>query len=190
MPTNKDLKKFKDKICSDLKSQNNQTNFMVYEKDLNSIIKQIHLIFKNQDDALILQQKPKTHTIKILENSSTDYSCDFIVFRIINNKLKIYFCEIKSSINFLDKALEQIASSKLFIKYLIECYNYYCGDNNLFKGFSMEQDTSYFYIYPKINSGNKSKIKNYAKSLLIKQVEINEKSIAIIQDTEKFFNEK
>ena len=138
----------------------------------------------------ILQQKPKTHTIKILENSSTDYSCDFIVFRIINNKLKIYFCEIKSSINFLDKALEQIASSKLFIKYLIECYNYYCGDNNLFKGFSMEQDTSYFYIYPKINSGNKSKIKNYAKSLLIKQVEINEKSIAIIQDTEKFFNEK
>ena len=61
---------------------------MVYEKDLNSTIKQIHLIFKNQDDALILQQKPKTHTIKILENSSTDYSCDFIVFRIINNKLK------------------------------------------------------------------------------------------------------
>ena len=66
---------------------------------LESAIKKIEFTFRNQDDVLIIKQVENQHTINMLHKHSTNKSCDFIIFRVVQNKLIAYFCEIKSSYN-------------------------------------------------------------------------------------------
>ena len=52
-----------------------------------------------KEDVLIIKQVENQHTINMLHKHSTNKSCDFIIFRVVQNKLIAYFCEIKSSYN-------------------------------------------------------------------------------------------
>ncbi|EDO9811492.1 hypothetical protein GZH76_001701, partial [Campylobacter coli] len=110
------MKKFRDIIKDDLKIKPRGNCFAVKEEKEKSQIKKIEFTLKNQDDFLILRQDENNHTLNLLNNFSTNESCDFIVFRIFNNELIIYYSEIKSSYSKenKEKALKQIKSSKLF----------------------------------------------------------------------------
>lgn len=182
--TNKHLKKFRDVIKDDLKIKPRGNCFAVKEEKEKSQIKKIEFTLKNQDDFLILRQDENNHTLNLLNNFSTNESCDFIVFRIFNNELIIYYSEIKSSYSKenKEKALKQIKSSRLFIKYLLSCYLEYCGEN-----ITIEKEI-FLYIYPKIGISSK---RNFCKitNLRFKDVEINDEQNGIVKISKNKIND-
>lgn len=181
MVINKELKDFRNAIHKDLKisPQNEKSScFIVREEKKESPIQRIEFTFKNQDDVLIIRQKENRDTINILEEFSTNCSCDFIIF-ILDKKrnMRIYFCEIKPSYTkkYLEEACGQIQSSKLFLKYMIECYSSYTQNSHL-KSCDIDSISRYYYIYPKINDSNKKKVYKdglYIKNLILKPLEID-----------------
>ncbi|MBZ7937036.1 hypothetical protein ACD575_04955 [Campylobacter sp. LH-2024] len=182
--TNKQLKEFRDAIKDDLKIKPNGNCFIVKEEKEKSQIKKIEFTLKNQDDFLILRQIENKHTLSLLNSFSTNESCDFIVFRVHNNKLIIYYSEIKSSFSKENKgkALKQIKSSRLFIKYLLSCYLEYRNEK-------IEIEKEFFlYVYPKLGISNK---RNFCDTpdLNFKEVEINDKENGIVKISENKINE-
>lgn len=131
--TNKILKDLRNSIDSDLRILPSRTLFSIIEDRRESLIKRINFKFTNQDDILIIRQRENIHTIKFFEdkNFATNKHCDFIVLIVVSNELKIYFCEIKSSDKKIDEANMQIKSSKLFLKYLFNCYGEYFNNEYL-----------------------------------------------------------
>lgn len=97
--TNKNLKDLRDALCDTLKITPKGSCFSIKEDSKESAIKKIEFTFRNQDDVLIIKQVENQHTINMLHKHSTNKSCDFIIFRVVQNKLIAYFCEIKSSYN-------------------------------------------------------------------------------------------
>ncbi|EAI3889861.1 hypothetical protein DYR41_07215 [Campylobacter jejuni] len=182
--TNKYLKNFRNAITDDLKIKPKGNCFVIIEEKEKSKIKKIEFTLKNQDDFLILRQIENKHTLNLLNSFSTNESCDFIVFRIFNNELIIYYSEIKSSYNEenKEKALKQIESSKLFIDYLLSCYLKYHKANITTK------KEFFLYIYPKIGISNKN---NFCKktNLIFKDVEISDKENGIVRISENKINE-
>lgn len=177
--TNKDLKNFRNAIHKDLKisPQNKKSScFIVRERKKESPIQRIEFTFKNQDDVLIISQKENIHTINILEEFSTNCSCDFVIFMLDKKReMRVYFCEIKPSYRkeYLEEACKQIQSSKLFVKYMMECYSSF-AQNNCLESLDIELKSQYYYIYPKINNSNKKKVYKdnlYIKNLILKPLD-------------------
>lgn len=194
--TNKDLKKFRNAIHKNLKisPQNEKSScFIVKEDKKESCIQRIEFTFKNQDDVLIIRQQENRYTINILEEFSTNCSCDFIIFMLDKKRdMRVYFCEIKSSYSdeYAEEACRQIHSSKLFVKYMIECYSSFTQDNCL-KSFDIELKSQCYYIYPKINNSNKKKVYKgdlYVKNLILKPLDIDNKMVKICESSiDEFF---
>ncbi|MGX3045396.1 hypothetical protein [Helicobacter sp. T3_23-1056] len=195
--TNKTLKDFRNAIHKNLKvePQNKKSScFIIKEDKKESLIKQIHFTFKNQDDILIIKQDKtenlnKNYTIENLfeKNSpNTNCCCDFILFlKSKNNELEIYCCEIKSRYceKYLNEALHQTKSSKLFVSYLLEYYSYLYNTK-------LEPTNFYrFYIYPQINIANKlSAYKKGDKVIYSKPIKIDGSGCAKITNGYDFFN--
>lgn len=216
--TNKGLKDFRNAIHKNLKiePQNSRSScFIISENEPKSTIKQIQFTFTHQDNILILKQdKTKefglNYTIEnLFENQenipNTNTCCDFIAFLIFNNELKIYCCEIKSSYceKHINKAINQIESSRLFVSYLLDYY-FYIGKlkcklkSNIekseselraiideFKDKIKETRINRLYIYPKINSSNKTH--TYYKEIKYKSVDIDIQGCAKITNGYEFF---
>lgn len=132
--TNSSLKDFKKALHRDLLPEENGKNIRIREMETKSAIKSIDLCFQNRDDVVVIQQDPKKcRAIKNLFSSKEILeSCDFIVLICKNSRLEIFFCEIKSSFSnkTQEKAIEQIESSKIFLKYLFENYKH-CFHKNI-----------------------------------------------------------
>ncbi|WP_300718574.1 hypothetical protein [Helicobacter sp. UBA3407] len=189
--TIKDLKNFRNAIHRDLKisPQNEKSScFIVRENKKESPIQRIEFTFKNQDDVLIIAQKENMHTINILEEFSTNCSCDFIIFILDKKKdVRVYFCEIKPSYSkkYLEEACGQIHSSKLFLKYMMECYSSFT-QNNCLKSFDIELKSQYYYIYPKINNSNKKKVYKDdldIKNLILKPLEMDSRTARVCESS-------
>lgn len=187
MMTNKELKEFRNAIHKNLKisPQNEKSScFIVREEKKESPIQRIEFTFKNQDDVLIIRQQENRDTINILEDFSTNCSCDFIIFMLDKKRdARVYFCEIKPSCRkiYLEEAYGQIYSSKLFLKYVVECYEYYTH-KNFFMGFDVDAAITYYYIYPKINNANKKKTyisSPHQKILHLKPVDVKDGVVKI-----------
>ncbi|WP_279177062.1 hypothetical protein [Campylobacter insulaenigrae] len=182
--TNKHLKNFRNAIKDDFKIKPKGNCFVVKEEKEESQIKKIEFTLKNQDDFLILKQIENKHTLNLLNSFPTNKSCDFIVFRIFNNELIIYYSEIKSSYSEENKeeALRQIKSSKLFIDYLLSCYLEYHKESIITK------KEFFLYIYPKMGVSNK---RNFYKktNLRFKDVEISDKENGIVRISENKIND-
>lgn len=185
--TNKNLKDFMEAICDDLKIKPHGNLFTIMEEKTESPIKKINFTFKNKDDVLMLRQKEQTHTIKFFkgENVSTDSHCDFIVFLRLKDGLRICFCEIKPSVEYMDKAALQLKSSKLFLEYLLNCYKNYF-DIDCFNELDLDDISRKYYFYPKINMSTKRQICSRYE-ILLRAIEINEKGIAYITNGYSFF---
>lgn len=186
--TNKDLKNLGDAICDDLKIKPRGNLFIITEGKIESPIKKINFTFKNKDDILIIRQKEQTHTIKFFkgEKVSTDLHCDFIAFLKLNDGLKIYFCEIKPSIEYLDKASLQLKSSRFFVEYLLNCYKNYFNVS-CFTELGLDDVSGKYYIYPKVNISNKKGVCNRS-DMLIKAVDVDENRSVNISDGYEFFS--
>ncbi|EAL2830415.1 hypothetical protein A0Z62_04885 [Campylobacter lari] len=182
--TNKHLKIFRDAIKDDLKIKPNGNCFIVFEKHEDSKIKKIEFTLKNQDDFLILRQDENKHTLNLLNSFSTNKSCDFIVFRILNNELIVYYSEIKSSLSKKNEneALEQIQSSRLFVNYLLSCYLEYHKESIVIK------KEFFLYIYPKMGVSNK-RIFCKMTNLRFKSVEVSNIQNGIVKISENKINE-
>lgn len=185
--TNKNLKDFWEAICDDLKIKPHGNWFKITEEKKESPIKEINFTFKNKDDVLILRQKEKTHTIKFFKGDgvSTDSHCDFIVFLNLKDSLRICFCEIKPSIEYMDKAVLQLKSSKLFLEYLLNCYKNYFYIN-CFTELDLDGISRKYYIYPKINISAKRQI-CHRSEILLKEIEIDKNGTAHIANGYSFF---
>ncbi len=193
--TNKILKDFRNAIHKNLKvePQNKKSGCFVIKEKQTSAIKEIQLTFKNQDDILIIKQDKtenlkKNYTIEnLFENNlpNTSSCCDFIVFlKPKNDKLTIYCCEIKSCHreNYLNEAVHQTESSKLFVLYLLKYYSYLYG--NKLEPLNFYQ----FYIYPQINIA--SKLPPYKKDNKIiypKPIKVDNQGYAKILNGYEFF---
>ncbi|ERJ26649.1 hypothetical protein [Campylobacter concisus] len=185
--TNKNLKDFWEAICDDLKIKPHGNLFKITEEKKESPIKEINFTFKNKDDVLILRQKEKTHTIKFFKGNSvsTDSHCDFIVFLKINDGLRICFCEIKPSVEYIDKAVLQLKSSKLFLEYLLKCYRDYFNID-CFTKFNLDDISKKYYIYPKINISSKKPV-CYCSDILMEAVSADKDGIVDIPNGYSFF---
>ena len=185
--TNKNLKDFVENICDDLKIKPHGNLFTIMEEKTESPIKKINFAFRNKDDVVILRQKEQIHTIKFFKGDSvsTDSHCDFIVFLNLRDGLRIYFCEIKSSIEHIDKAVLQLKSSKLFLEYLLNCYRDYFN-TDCFTKFNLNDISKKYYIYPKINISSKKPVR-YCSDILTKAVNANKDGIVDISDGYSFF---
>ena len=187
------LKDFRNSIHQSLKiiPQNGSSNcFIVKEDKKESVIREIQITFTNQDDILLLRQEENKHVIKnILEGISTNCSCDFIIF--LNKKeQQVIFCEIKSSKTkeYMEEAILQINSSKLFVSYLLESYTYFCK-TDIEKLKNMESKS--FYIYPKLGMPAKTatyKSDNTKDILYLKPVEVKDGRV-IINNGYEFFGD-
>ena len=189
--TNSDLKRLKDSVCDSLKIKPNKQIFTIEEKESKSKIKKLIFTFKNKDDVFIIRQDPNQHTTSVLKKYSTNSSCDFVVFSMGKNKrLTICFCEVKSSYceKIYKKAYEQVSSSYLFVKYLLECYKFFYDDDTFLADISYK----YYYVCPKIGISNKRQIsKNKSKNdiyLSIKAVK-EEYGVVTINDGYGFLTE-
>lgn len=125
--TNRELQEFKNCLHRSLKAMQKDLHIAVKEQDEESVIQEINFKFANRDDVLIIQQDIKNCLpIKNLFGNNDDRidSCDFIVLLTTKGKLKIFFCEIKSSNTkeTREKAKRQIESSKIFFEYLYKSY--------------------------------------------------------------------
>lgn len=130
----------------------------------------------------------KNYTIEnLFENNSpnTNCCCDFIVFlKSKNDELEIYCCEIKSRHceKYLNEAVHQTESSKLFVLYLLEYYSYLYG--NKLEPLNFYQ----FYIYPQINIANKlPPYKKGDKAIYPKPIKVNNQGCANIPNGYEFF---
>lgn len=194
--TNKALKDFRNVIHKNLKiePQNAKSSCFIVEEDKKeSLIKRIQFTFKNQDDVLIIKQDKneslkKNYTIENLfeQNSpNTNCCCDFIVFlKSKSNGLTIYYCEIKSCHceQYLNEAIHQAESSRLFVLHLLEYYSYLYGDTLEFEHFYQ------FYIYPKINISSKlPPYKKGNKTIYPKPIEVDNQGCANILNGYEFF---
>lgn len=192
---NKVLKDFRNAIHKNLRilpQKGKSSCFIIREEKKESAIKRIEFVFKNQDDVLILRQKENEHTINMLEGTPTNCCCDFIVIMLNKTKdIKIYFCELKSSYyeECLEKAYEQMISSKLFLRYLFECYRVCCKRNDL-KDIDIDAASEYYYLYAKMGIANKKKvyIECLSSSLRCKAL-CSEKGIVKVPESkiDKFF---
>ena len=185
--TNKNLKNFIENICDDLKIKPHGNLFTIMEEKTESPIKKINFAFRNKDDVVILRQKEQIHTIKFFKGDSvsTDSHCDFIVFLKTNYGLRICFCEIKPSFEYIDKAALQLKSSKLFLEYLLNCYKTYF-DIDCFAELDLDGISRKYYLYPKINMPNKKPV-CYRSDMLMKAVSANKDGIVDIPDGYSFF---
>ena len=185
--TNKNLKDFVENICDELKIKPCGNSFKITEEKKESFIKTINFTFKNKDDVVILRQKEQTHTIKFFKGDSlsTDSHCDFIVFLNLRDGLRIYFCEVKSSIKHIDKAVLQLKSSKLFLEYLLNCYRDYFNID-CFTKFNLDDISKKYYIYPKINISSKKPVR-YCSDILMEAVSADKDGIVDIPNGYSFF---
>lgn len=193
--TNKILKDFRNAIHKNLKvePQKKSSCYIIKEYKKESPIKQIHFTFKNQDDILIIKQDKtenlkKNYTIEnLFENNlpNTNCCCDFILFlKSKNDELKIYCCEIKPCHckEYLNEALHQTESSKLFVSHLLEYYSYLYN-------IKLEPTNFYrFYIYPQINIANKLPThKKDDKVIYPKPIKVDNQGYAKILNGYEFF---
>ncbi|EAH9416878.1 hypothetical protein EYB12_06495 [Campylobacter lari] len=120
---------------------------------------------KNNEDFIIIRQEnhhKSQHSLLNYSNEEdwlhkTSLSCDFIIVYSKNNKVKISFCEIKSSNTDLEKARCQILYSKLWLEYLFKCYNFvHKVDTDCFT--KALNESKYFMLYPRINNVNLKKL--------------------------------
>ena len=185
--TNKNLKDFGESICDDLKIKPCGNSFTITEERKESPIKKINFAFRNKGDVVILRQKEQIHTIRFFKGDdvSTNSHCDFIVFLKINDGLRICFCEIKPSVEYIDKAALQLKSSKLFLEYLLNCYKTYF-DIDCFTELDLDGISRKYYIYPKINISAKRQICRRSE-ILFKEIEIDKNGTAHIADGYSFF---
>lgn len=185
--TNELIKKLKKSLNPSLMVQSSNNYFIVYEKDKHSSIKQIKCIFKNIGNILILQQRNQFISQKILKDYSTSKSCDFIVLFIRKNQLNIAYCEIKTSYTdkTADESLQQIECSRLFMKYLFECYSYFYKNSLNRENIVCKR----YLIYDKKGIPNKNE--TYIKDNIIlhtRNKKVDEKGEAIIDDADSFFD--
>lgn len=155
--TDEELTDFRNAIHEGLKISPDAESpcFIVEEKDKGSAIEKIKFNFKNENNILIIRLN-KMLRIKFLKKFPVTRSCDFIVLMLDKNQdIKIYFCEIKSKHQSLKDACEQIQASKLFFKYLIDCYSTYT-QNKCWRNCNIDAATCY-YIYPRPNMSAKEK---------------------------------
>ena len=188
--TNKILKDLRNSIDSDLRILPSRILFSIFEDKKESFIKRINFKFTNQDNILIIRQKENIHTIKFFEdkNFATNKHCDFIVLIAVSNELKIYFCEIKSSDKKIDEANMQIKSSKLFLKYLFNCYGEYFN-NEHFVTINIDNISKKYYIYPKINISSKKRVCVGFLDMLPKQIKIDSNGATNTIDGYQFFKD-
>lgn len=145
---------------------------------------------KNNEDFIVIRQEnhyKSQHTLLNYSNEEdwlhkTNLSCDFIIVYSKNNKVKISFCEIKSSNTDLEKARCQILYSKLWLEYLFKCYGFaHKVDIDCFTKALIE--SKYFMLYPRINNVNLKKTIGKDNKRKYKEI--------VIQDcclSEKHFN--
>ena len=183
---NEFIKKFKDSLKPNLIADSSNENYITYERDKSSSIKQIEWVFKNIANVLILQQRENTKSLKILNGYSVAESCDFIVFFVLNNRLNIAYCEIKTSYSEKNakKSLSQIECSRLFMGYIFDCYEYFLKDNINRENINFKR----YMIYDKKGIPNKNT--TYVKDnmiLHIKDIEVDKNGKITIQDADTFF---
>lgn len=184
--TDKMIKNLKKSLNPSLIAESSNNYFIVYEKDKHSSIKQIKCIFKNTDNVLIIQQQNQLISQKILKDYSTSKYCDFIVLFVLNNQLNIAYCEIKTS--YTDKtaeeSLQQIECSRLFMRYLFDCYSYFYKENVDRENIIFKQ----YLIYDKKGISNKNR--TYVKDSMILHIrnrKVDNNGKAIINDANSFF---
>lgn len=184
--TNKILSNFKNSIHHSLKAKEVNGYLCVNEQEESSKVKSICFGKGNNDDILIIQQD--VHNCRsienLFENKSRVDSCDFIVFICKNTILHIFFCEIKSSNskNNCNKALTQIASSKIFLEYLYKNYReHFDGSFEI-----ILENAKSIYIYPASNSQKNSTFASEKGVLKLKPIEMIEGN-AVESDIYKFF---
>lgn len=188
--TNRELQDFNDAIHNDLKPKPEGNHIVIEEEQQGSKIKQILLRFKNSQDAMVIQQKPKEClAIKnLFEQEATLKSCDFIVLICKKQKVKIFFCEIKSSLceDNYEKSLKQIRSSKIFLEYLYKNYKEVFSKED-FK-LSLEQAENCL-IYPIDNNESMPEKSgtNIPEHFIPKPIEIDKKGICKIENAYDFF---
>lgn len=185
--TNSQLQDFKDAIHRSLKAMQINENWCVDETQRQSAIGRI-CFTKGQQDFFIIQQKAdQCEAIKNLFENKKPRSCDFIVLMCKRSNLKIFFCEIKTSIseeNCKD-ALKQMRSSKIFLDYLIKNYRE-CFDKNF--EFTLD-DAKNIYIYP---AANAQKLPPYCTNnsynLKFKKLETDGEGRAVVNNVYEFFD--
>lgn len=109
-----------------------ENRFDIQEKDINDKDNISGLVFTyyNNENKLALLKQNEEHKPKksLLLSHDSDYkyqtsqSCDFIAMYIKDGDLRLAFCEIKSSESGFEKGVKQIQFSKLWFKYLCDCY--------------------------------------------------------------------
>lgn len=185
--TNKALQDFYKEIHGDLKPIKNGHCFTIKEQESKSTVKEIAFNFKHSQDVILLQQKAgNCLAIKNLFQEKTNLdSCDFIVLICKNREIKIFFCEIKSSINKenCNKAMKQINSSKIFFRYLHDNYLEHFGIKN-FDIFL--ENAENIYIYPA--SISQKKLTSASQNRLqFKTISIDSGGKATIVNAYEFF---
>lgn len=186
--TNRALKKFCNSLHKDLSIAPKGSCFIIKENGDDSAIKEIHFTFKNKDDVVLIKQDEKKHTIDMFLQYHTNCSCDFILFVNDKKDLHICLCEIKSSLEYIEKAKEQLKSSKLFLQYLLNCYVHYSNDKEFAK---IDLDSiKMYYIYPKLGISNKKSVcPSDNEGLIFKPIAVGEKNCKIDNAYEFFIKE-
>ena len=124
--TNGELKSFANLLCKDLRLKPSGGVCIVKESGRDSDIRELHLGFKNKDDALVLRQD----TCKVYPFRDVPPSCDFIAVVNKGENPLVCFCEMKTTVDHSteQEAAEQIEASELFFDYLHKSYIYKKGD--------------------------------------------------------------
>lgn len=177
------LKTFKERINQNLLCEN-----IKERNDGRTKISGVNFTKNNKDFIIIRQENHHKSQHSLLNYSNeedwlykTSLSCDFIVIYSKNDKIKISFCEIKSSDTDLEKARCQILYSRLWLEYLFKCCNFaYKIDIDCFN--KALNESKYFMLYPRANRikikdavGKDSKnIKKY-KEIIIQDCYLSDK---------------
>ncbi|WP_169752462.1 hypothetical protein [Campylobacter mucosalis] len=185
--TNREMCDFYEKIHSTLKTKIRGKTFLIKEQGKESAIKELHIDFKNKQDVAIIQQQsgncnPITNLFRDVTNLK---SCDFIVLINTGNNIKIYFCEIKSSVTKENEKIAnlQLKSSKLFLEYLEKNYRLYFNKSK--QEFDLKIDQSKFIIlYPEYPLSQKRTTQG---NNLFKSIQVDERGISKIQNGYDFF---
>ena len=82
----------------------------------------------------------------------------------------------------------QIKSSKLFLKYLFNCYGEYFNSEH-FVTINIDNISKKYYIYPKINISSKKRVCADFLDMLPKQIKVNSNGITNTIDGYQFFKD-
>lgn len=183
--TNSQLQEFKNVIHTSLKAIQENENWCVSETQRQSVIRKICFARGQQDFFIIQQKADQCEAIKNLFENQKPKSCDFIVLMYKRSNLKIFFCEIKSSISEENckEALKQMRSSKIFLDYLIE--NYKECFNKQFEFTTNNAEN--IYIYPAANAQKIPLCCTNRNDLIHKTLKITAGQ-AVVNNVYKFFD--